>query len=129
MTWNGRYRLETQIGAYGFFAEVEVEVESAEMSNNPPVKVIYSDLKSPCPGVDWHSATAFGILYAVSKLSCNLIGKGLVVNVTDVNGMMVDTGYMDLAFAAAFAVWKAFGHSPTNPPRLDNTTKAFLFPK
>jgi hypothetical protein len=129
MAWNGRYQLATQIGPHGFFAEVEVEVESAEFPTDPPVKVMFSELRTLTHGVDWRSATTFGILYAVSKLAGNLVGKGLIVRVTDVRGMTGDTGYMDLAFAAAFAVWKAFDHSPENPPTLDTTAKSFLFPK
>jgi len=128
-TRKGRYKLATQIGHFAFYGEVEVEVELAELPGLPRVQVVHVDPKGPCSDLDWKGATSFGIQLAASKLGRELIGKGLLVKVMNVHGMVADTGLIDLAFAAAFAFWDAVGYVPKNPPRVDTASLSFVFPR
>lgn len=124
MRASGKYELAEQAGDAGFYAEVVVRLEIEDGKDG--LSISYpGDLES-----DGCLAVGFGIAYAREHLRRELrLGRRMSVTVETVNGHVVDTTTMALAFAAAKALWNACGVEGPEGFSLDATARMFHVPK
>jgi hypothetical protein len=115
----GKHSVVCQHGGAGYYAMVEVEVESAVGFRLK----IDADCRQWAPGVE------FGIHYAWEALPLQVRHGGALIRVTTFRGMDVDTSTAVAALASAMALFNAYGIKLSHPPRLDPEKGEVVFPK
>lgn len=117
---HGHHRLARQQGHRGYFADVSLTVQ---VEPGPPgLTVLFDDAGGP-----WRAGASFGVAYAVER--SRLDARHVTVQVTRLQGMIVDTTQILVAYASALAFWHALGVRPDRVPTLDLDTGIVSFPK
>lgn len=123
MERTGNYELAVQKGNRGYFASVAIRAEIDEGEAGLVVEIA-DDIRS------WRLGAQFGIAYAYEKsLAQSDPGRRVRVEVTKLQGHVVDTTETAVAFAAAWAFWKAFDVTPSRELTADFDAGLFHFPK
>lgn len=123
MTKLGEYILAIQHGNWGYFGNVELEVELLSSGTGVEISI-------PEEVLQWQAGIRFGITYAYEK--CRSLGsppRAVRVIVTRAQGHAVDTTEVVMAFSSAHALWKALNETPMWPPKLNIEDGTFTFPK
>jgi hypothetical protein len=68
-----------------------------------------------------HEASS-GVMFALAEADV-----GAEVTITRIEFSNIDTTVGDVQYAAAWAVWNALGHQPTNPPWVDDSGVHFPY--
>ena len=78
----------------------------------------------------WFQAVEFGIRYAYEQIQHELwkVHTGVRVSVDEVNGTVVDTNQIGMAYAAAMAFFDAVEISPAKFPTYDRENHLVTFP-
>lgn len=119
------FRLLRQTSRWARFAQVTVEVTRC---NEPTVRLgddvfgwrraVYSPDAWPCPYDDeLRREASEGAGYALKRIASPT--PQVLVFVTEIVERTADTGPGDVKFAAAYAVWRAIGQEPMDPPYID----------
>lgn len=112
------HEVALQSGNVGYFAAIELE---AELKEGPPSLVVdFAD------GVEsWRAGALFGVAYAYEKSPV----RSVRVRIASLRGHVVDTTEAVVAYAAAWAFWKALDVVPAREPLMDADHALFSFPK
>lgn len=125
MVKTGRCNLRRKIGEVGISGEVSVSL-------------LLQEDAIPCSGVTfdgsvserWRLAVEFGVAYALERVSEADRDRISEVQITEVNAHAIDSTSIVVAYVACLAVLNALADTWTSsPPRLDETTCSFCFPK
>ena len=116
----GKARVAQASGGYGYFAEVELEVELGGQG----LRLDFG------PGAtEWQEGARFGVAYALEhKGQSREDRRGARVRVLQIRGHAIDTTSMVVAYAAMLALWDALGESPARAPRIEGATGIFSIP-
>ncbi len=123
-TRHGQFRYAKQIGAWGSFAHVELEV--SDNFTGETVTVDVAGLETDPRSADWIAGANCGVRYALDQLPST--DRDVSIRITCLRTNPVDSTSTSVAFATCFAVWDAVEFVPERPPFLDENTKEFVFP-
>lgn len=124
MIKEGKYTLAEQSGDAGFYAEVAVRV-SVEIGDSNLAISYGEEIEE-----DWRISIAFGIVYGREHMPRELrAGKKISVKILSVQGHLVDTITIALAFASAKAFWNAMDHDGPMGFVLEKASRTFHIPK
>ena len=119
----GEYKLADQIGTKGYFGKVTLETEPSEVGGE--VAVCFDQPNA----ADWQSGAKFGIDYALEHISKRkYFPEGGRVRVLSIEGHVVDTNNVVIAYVAAQAMFRALGIEPSKGPNFDGSSGTFTFP-
>jgi hypothetical protein len=120
----GEYKLTIQRGGKGWYAWVCLESEPMEGSG---LKTEGFDPEEATSRLDreWWLGAKTGLAYAFGHLSNS---QGLRVRILSIHGMPYDTTGPRVAFAAAQALWRSVGFSPSDGLRAQ-TAEEFGIPQ
>lgn len=125
----GIHCLKLQSGERGAFAKVVLTTTPSEKSLELHFPVDegqwwYRDAPY------WFQAVEFGIRYAYEQIQDELwkTQAGVRVSVDEVNGTVVDTTQIAMAYTAALAFFDAVEISPVKLPKYDPETHLVTFP-
>lgn len=92
--------LKTKIGRYGFYGEIELEVEYLE---EHCIKIIFDqDINSK-----WHEAIKAGANYFYDK-EIRPNKRGLMIKVVSIKDMIIDSSYMVFFFLSYLSLCNGF---------------------
>ena len=122
-TSQGKHRIAVQSGPKGYFGEVAVDVEREV--NNGIVEISFDPVHAP----QWQTGTKFGIEYILEHLSRRLFPDGGRIHVSRIEGHLVDTNNVVIAYVAALALIDALRIELRKVPELDPEKGLVIFPK
>ena len=125
----GAHCLRLQSGRRGVFAKVVLTATPAEK----PLDLTFAADEGQWWYRDarcWFQAVEFGIRYGYEQIQHELwkFHVGVRVSVDEVNGTVVDTNQIAMAYAAAMAFFDAVEISPAKLPTYDRETHLVTFP-
>ena len=120
----GAFSLKRQVGGRGMFAEVSLEVSSAEVLRVQ----LGPRLSSDAYALRYEPAARLGINYAWEKVKRHWKSPGANVLVLEIRTMPVDTTEMGVVYAAAMAMWNGLERQPAKPIEIVPESWSFVFP-
>ncbi|MBI5547147.1 MAG: hypothetical protein HY901_24975 [Deltaproteobacteria bacterium] len=121
MIKSGEFSLALQEGSRGYYAFVRLEVLIERQGSG-----VVLEFAVPS---EWRAGVEFGVRYAFERILDPAERGRVLIRVTEIRGHAVDTTEVVAAYAAAFALWRAFGREPARLPSLDAAAGIFQFPK
>ena len=107
---------------------MKLRIEQIQGDPHGPPRIVFDEIAWDFPDIDWKTAVAFGIRYALRKLGFPVRPSyALEVHVTVVGGYMLDTSELTLAYAAAQAVWNAFAIPDNQDTRIEAQARSIAF--
>lgn len=120
----GKHRVAVQSGSRGYFGEVVVEVE--RYGNEGTVEINFDAVYA----TRWQAGARFGIEYVLERVSRRkLFPDGGRIYVSRIEGHLVDTNNVVIAYVAALAIIDALGIDAREVPELDAEKGLVIFPK
>jgi hypothetical protein len=116
MIRTGSARVKAQVGGYGAFGAVTLDVDITPRT----LTVAFAPEMEPC----WRAAAEAGVRYASERIGW----RAGAVRITELQHLTADTTTAVILLAAARAFWDAVGQAPDVLPAIDPVTRALILP-
>jgi hypothetical protein len=128
---DGSYSIRKLIENYSFVAEVEIQIEEQNQENDVIFDFVAECFSYSLPDSQiWRLAACYGALYALEHLPSSVkSNKNYLIRFTKINGYIIDTSSIIVAYASCLAVFNSFSVRLDKMPFIDENTKSLCFPK
>lgn len=121
----GEYRIKSQKGGYGFYGEIELEVELSQMTSIE----FRTDLSHIRHFQQYQNSIEFGLNYAINRIiNHKKNAQNYMIRVLSVSTFSVDSSPTVLSFVAAKAFFNAVNFD-SEYPKIGEVNGEILFTK